>query len=81
MIERMCICCRVKSNKHILKRVAKNKNGIIQVDKTHKLEGRGAYICSLECLKKCIKTKQLNRAFKMQVSDEVYKELESAWQK
>ena len=38
--------------------------------------GRGAYICKdTECLKKAIKTKAFNRAFKVEVSDEVYEKL------
>jgi len=81
MTERMCVCCRGKFEKKALKRVAKNKDGIIQIDIMHKLDGRGAYICSEICLAKCIKTKQLNRAFKKEVPIEVYKELEKAWQK
>jgi len=81
MVERMCICCRIRFEKSVLKRVVKNKDGIIMVDAIHKLEGRGAYICSETCLVKCIKTRQLNRAFKREVSQEVYKELENSWQK
>jgi len=81
MVERMCISCRVRLEKRTLKRIVKNKEGVIQVDITHKLEGRGAYVCSDVCLAKCIKTRQLNRTFKREVPVEIYKELENAWQK
>jgi len=81
MVERMCICCRQRFEKKVLRRIVKNKNGVIEVDLLHKLEGRGAYICSEACLNKCINTRQLNRAFKKEVGQEVYKELETAWQK
>ncbi|WP_044495935.1 YlxR family protein, partial [Clostridioides difficile] len=38
--------------------------------------GRGAYVCkSSECLKKAIKSKALNKAFKIDVPDEVYDNL------
>jgi len=49
------------------------------VDKTGKMNGRGAYICTnKECLKKLIKNKLLNRAFKTAISDEVYKAVEES---
>ncbi|MBF1045802.1 MAG: YlxR family protein, partial [Peptostreptococcus sp.] len=38
--------------------------------------GRGAYVCAnQECLTKAIKSKQLNRAFRMDVDDQVYEHL------
>ncbi|MEG1871115.1 MAG: YlxR family protein, partial [Peptostreptococcaceae bacterium] len=46
------------------------------LDKTGRANGRGAYLCnSKECLKKAIKSKALNRAFKIEVPDEVYEVL------
>ena len=57
-------------------RIVKNKEGEIFIDLTGKANGRGAYICKdSECLKKAIKSKALNRAFKMEVPDEVYEKL------
>ena len=57
-------------------RMVKNKGGEIVIDVTGKAKGRGAYICKdSECLKKAIKSKALNRAFKMEVPDEVYEKL------
>ena len=57
-------------------RIVKNKEGEIFIDLTGKANGRGAYICKdSECLKKAIKSKALNRAFKMEVPNEVYDKL------
>lgn len=54
-------------------------DGSFAVDKTGKLSGRGAYICvSLECVKKLKKAKLLNRAFKQEISEEIYSEVEDA---
>lgn len=54
-------------------------DGSFVVDKTGKLSGRGAYICvSPECVKKLKKAKLLNRAFKQEISEEVYSEVEDA---
>ena len=71
-----CIVCQERDKKKELMRIVKNKEGEIFIDLTGKANGRGAYICKdSECLKKAIKSKALNRAFKMEVPDEVYEKL------
>ncbi|WP_297133572.1 RNase P modulator RnpM [Terrisporobacter sp.] len=74
--QRKCISCQDRDNKKELIRIVKNKEGEIFIDLTGKANGRGAYICKdSECLKKAIKSKALNRAFKMEVPNEVYEKL------
>lgn len=74
--QRKCIACQERDSKKGLMRIVKNKEGQIFLDETGKANGRGAYICkSSECLKKAIKSKALNRAFKTEVPDEVYENL------
>ena len=74
--QRKCIACQERDSKKGLMRIVKNKEGQIFLDETGKDNGRGAYICkSSECLKKAIKSKALNRAFKIEVPDEVYENL------
>ena len=47
------------------------------IDRTGRRNGRGAYLCDdLECLKKARKTNGLSRAFRINVSEEVYEDLE-----
>ena len=78
--ERTCIVCRTKGEKNGFIRIVKTKNGIF-LDKTGKLAGRGAYICdSAECIKKCKKTRALNRAFKQEIPEETYLELISSYE-
>ena len=73
---RTCIGCRQSKEKKELIRIVRDKENNVFVDLTGKQNGRGAYICKdSECLKKAIKTKALNRAFKVEVSDEVYEKL------
>ena len=68
--------CNAKKDKKDLIRIVKNKNGQITIDKTGKLEGRGAYICdNKDCLEKVIKSKRLERVFDMQISNEIYESL------
>ena len=72
----MCIVCRGQSDKKQLLRIVKNKDGEIFVDVTGKANGRGAYVCKdRACYEKLCKQKSLNRAFKCNVSDEVYKKI------
>lgn len=74
--ERTCMGCNAKKYKKELVRIVKNKNNEIKIDKTGKLEGRGAYICNNEvCLEKLKKSKRLERLFKQKISDEIYENL------
>ena len=74
---RMCVGCREMKPKAQLVRVVKTSEGEITLDKTGKLNGRGAYICKdKECLKKAQKSNAFSRAFETSVSQDVYKSLE-----
>ena len=74
--ERTCIGCNEKKQKKELIRIVKDKEGNISIDEIGKSNGRGAYICKCsECMTKAIKSKALNRAFKTEVSQEVYENL------
>lgn len=76
-IMRMCIACRQMKDKRELLRIVKDKENNISIDKTGKKNGRGAYICKdKECLAKLKKQKLLNKAFKTNVSEDVYKLIE-----
>lgn len=73
---RTCIGCGEQKSKKEFIRIVKNKEGKISIDKTGKLEGRGAYICDdIECLNKAIKTRKLEKNFEMKIPDEIYEEL------
>ena len=48
----------------------------ICIDKTGKINGRGAYICyNVECLEKAIKSKRFEKEFETNISDEIYSSL------
>ena len=71
--QRTCMGCNQKKDKKDLIRIVKNKENEINVDKTGKLQGRGAYICKDEkCLEKAKKTKRLDRVLEMKIPDEIY---------
>lgn len=74
--ERTCIACNEQKEKQELLRIVKSKDGIIEVDKTGKKNGRGAYICkNEECLEKIIKSKKLERVFEMKIEDKIYDDI------
>ena len=70
---RMCVVCREMKPKNECIRVVKINDNEYQVDKTGKINGRGAYVCKDDkCMEKCLKTRAFNRSFKHNVSDSVY---------
>ena len=74
---RQCIgCVEMKSKKEMI-RVIKTAEGEILLDATGRKNGRGAYLCpSMECFKKAVKGRGLERSFKMAIPREVYETLE-----
>ncbi len=73
---RKCIVSNEQFPKQELVRVVKNKEGIVKVDLTGKLNGRGAYLKKdINVIKKAIKTKKLDRHLDIKIPDEIYEEL------
>ncbi|WP_207739965.1 YlxR family protein [Clostridium sp. 1001271B_150615_H5] len=74
---RQCIGCQEMKSKKEMIRVIKTAEDEIMLDATGRKNGRGAYLCpSMECLKKAVKGKRLERSFKMAIPKEVYETLE-----
>lgn len=74
---RQCIGCGDMKNKKEMIRVLKTSEGQIVLDATGRKNGRGAYLCpSVECFKKAVKGRGLERSFKMAIPKEVYETLE-----
>ena len=73
---RTCMGCNEKKPKKELIRIVKDKENNISIDKTGKLDGRGAYICNdVKCLDKVIKSKRLEKSLEIQISEEIYNNL------
>lgn len=74
--QRTCMGCNEKKNKTDLIRIVKNSNGEINIDRTGKMQGRGAYICDdIACLEKAIKSKRIERVFEAKIENEIYENL------
>jgi len=75
---RMCMGCRARRPKKELVRVVRSaKDGVVVLDPTGKLAGRGTYICADNpaCLEKAIKTKALERALEAAIDPAVFDSL------
>ena len=74
---RKCLATGESLPKKELLRIVRTPEGEVKVDTTGKLNGKGAYLKkSLEALEIVRKKKLLNRALEVEVSDDVYKEIE-----
>ena len=74
--QRTCMGCNEKKDKKDLIRIVKNKQNEINIDKTGKLEGRGAYICdNITCLEKAIKSRRIEKVFEKKIPEEIYERL------
>jgi len=75
---RKCTGCNESKPKKELLRIVRTPEGKICVDKTGKLNGRGAYIChDIKCLNIARKAKRLEKAFQTEIPDEVFASLET----
>ena len=73
---RQCVGCREMKPKKELIRVVKSPEDTISLDFRGKAPGRGAYVCpDVTCLKRAIKAKALNRAFDLEIPQEIYDSL------
>ena len=74
---RMCVVTHEKYKKQDLIRVVVNKEGIVSVDSTGKMNGKGAYLKKdIAVLNKAKKTGVLNKVLGVNISDDIYSELE-----
>lgn len=74
---RTCVGCRESRDKKELIRIVRTPEGSVELDRTGKKNGRGAYICPRsECLAKARKSRGLERSLQAAISAEVYDRLE-----
>ncbi len=76
---RKCIITGEMKPKQELIRIVRSPEGVISVDPTGKMNGRGAYVTNDdECFEKAKKLDILSKHFQVQVSPEVYDDLKKA---
>lgn len=78
---RRCTGCGEMKEKKDLIRIVRTPDGDIRIDRTGKLNGRGAYLCDdASCLRKAQKKRSLQRSLDTAIPDEIFDELESRWE-
>ncbi len=74
--QRQCMGCRERKAKKELLRVVRGTDGVVSLDFSGKLNGRGAYVCpNLDCLKKAQKSKALERSLETEIPETVFARL------
>ncbi len=75
---RQCLGCREHKPKRELVRIVRSPEGQVSLDRSGRMNGRGAYLCrNPGCLRRAVKAKALERAFGTTVPDEVLDRLAS----
>ena len=70
--QRQCMGCRERKAKRDMIRVVRGTDGEVSLDFGGKKNGRGAYICpDMECLKKAIRSKALDRSLEVTIPEHV----------
>lgn len=73
---RKCVITNEHYPKSELIRIVRTSDGVVSLDLTGKLNGRGAYLKKdITVIKKAIKTKKLERHLNAKISEKVYEEL------
>ena len=73
---RKCVVSNEQLPKKDLIRVVKSKDGVVKVDLTGKLNGRGAYLKKdIKVIEKAIKSKKIDRHLETIIPNEIYAEL------
>ncbi|HVA89429.1 MAG TPA: YlxR family protein [Chloroflexota bacterium] len=76
--ERTCVACRVSRPKRHLVRLVRTAEGTVEVDKTGKRAGRGAYLCPAQVCWRLARTrKSLDQALAVTVTAEAWVALDT----
>lgn len=67
---RTCVVCRDKDSKRTLTRIVRTETGV-QVDRTGKMNGRGAYLCDRDtCWQRAVASNVLEKALRTHLTGE-----------
>ncbi|MCL1797041.1 MAG: YlxR family protein [Eggerthellaceae bacterium] len=76
--QRSCIACRARRDKAKLFRLVRDSAQAVHFDSTGRIDGRGAYVCSLACMETAQKTRRLERALRVPITHEDYSRITAA---
>jgi len=79
---RTCIGCQCKKPKKEMIRIIRTPEGKIEIDKTGKKSGRGAYLCgNVKCLYIALRKNSLNKSLKQDIPLQTLNELRKVFLK
>ncbi len=79
---RTCIGCQCKKPKREMIRIIRTPDGKIEIDRTGKKSGRGAYLCdNIKCLDMALKKNNLNNSLNQDIPLQVLDELRKTFLK
>ena len=68
---RTCVACREKDAKRTFVRIVRTPDGHVEIDRTGKMNGRGAYLCTrYACWEKAVTGPVLDRALNVTIDAE-----------
>lgn len=67
---RTCVACGMEGEKRTLVRVVRTPEGRVELDPTGRKNGRGAYVCSYDCLETALKKGRLEKALRVALGAE-----------
>jgi uncharacterized protein len=77
--QRQCVACGQVRAKRDLVRVVRTPGGEVQIDRTGKVSGRGAYVCpDPACVDRAVRTGRLAGALERAVAEELAERLREA---
>lgn len=80
--ERTCIGCRKTASKGVLYRICRDSLGTVALDRTGNRPGRGAYVCSVDCLDAAASARRLSAALRCKIDqktqDDILRDLKEA---
>ena len=78
---RKCTGCGEMKEKKSLIRIVRTPGGDIKLDRTGKINGRGAYLCdNPACLPTAQKRRSLQRSLDTAIPDEIFEALAAGWE-
>jgi predicted RNA-binding protein YlxR (DUF448 family) len=76
--ERMCVACRTRRPQRHLVSLVRSPAGVVEIDRTGKKPGRGAYLCpAQECWRLARTRGSLEQALKVPIPAEQWQEFEA----
>ena len=68
--QRTCIACGAQAGKADLHRIVRAADGSVAFDPSGRMPGRGAYVCSEQCLASALKAGRLARALRTKLEQD-----------